>query len=110
MQIGFACSPLRVQELTDAVLNLLNETLAGVVQEVFDNAVLAQHQSWEVFMQSNSSIAGSYANSAVLMEVPLSRLQRRPQYINAVTPADVQGIIARLLANGPAKVVLFQGQ
>jgi len=110
MQIGFACSPLRVQELTDAVLNLLNETVTSVVQEIFDNAVLAQHQSWEVFMQSNSSIAGSYANSAVLMEVPLSRLQRRPQYINAVTPAHIQDIIARLLANGPAKVVLFQGQ
>ena len=110
MQIGFACSPLRVQELSDAVLNLLNETAAGVVREIFDNAVLAQHQSWEVFMQSNSSIAGSYANSAVLMNLPLSRLQRRPQYINAVTPADIQGIIARFLQDGPAKVVLFQGQ
>jgi len=109
MQVGFACSPHRVQELSDAVLALLRETASGVIQETFDNAVQAELLSWEVFMQSNASIAGSYANSAALMDMPLSRLQRRPEYINAVTPADIQDIVARLLQDGPATVVLFQG-
>jgi len=110
LSIGFACSPHRVQELTDAVMALLNSTAAGLVRETFDNALEAQLQSWEVFMQNNASIAGSYVNSAVMMNLPLSRLERRPQYLNAVTPAAVQTMTAQLLQNGPAKIVLFQGQ
>ncbi|MCL2600952.1 MAG: insulinase family protein, partial [Treponema sp.] len=110
MQIGFACDPQRVRELSDAVMALLNETARGVTRSVFDNSVEAMLQSWEVSMQSNSFIAGSYANSAVLMNLPLSRLQRRPRYIEAVTPADVQRMVAQLLPNGPAKIILFQGQ
>jgi len=110
MQIGFACDPGRVQELSNAVMALLNSTVAGLARATFDNAVEAQLQSWEVFMQSNSSIAGSYVNSAVMMNLPLSRLERRPEYLNAVTPAAVQNMVARLLGNGPAKIVLFQGQ
>jgi len=110
MQIGFACDPGRVQELSDAVMTLLNDSAAGLNSVAFANAVEAQLQSWELFMQNNTSIAGSYANSAVMMNLPLSRLERRPQYINAVTQAAVQGMVAQLLGNGPAKIVLFQGQ
>jgi len=108
MRVQFGCDPQRVQELSDAVLALLAETAAGaIVPADFASAVEAMHQSWETSMQSNSFIAQSYANSAVLMGLPLSRLQRRPQYISAVSPADLQRLAAQLLPNGPAKVVLF---
>jgi hypothetical protein len=43
----------------------------------------------------------------VLLNLPLSRLNRRPQYYSAVTPAEIQGICARLLQNGPAQIVLL---
>ena len=58
-------------------------------------------------MQSNAYIAQSYANSAVLLNLPLSRLNRRPRYYDAVTPADIQRMCARLLQTGPAQVVLL---
>jgi len=110
LRIGFACDPGRVEELSAAVINLLNGMADGIAQDVFNGAVESQLMSWEVFMQSNSSIAGSYANSAAMMNLPLSRLHRRPQYINAVSPADLQRIAAQLLENGPAKIVMFPGQ
>ena len=110
LQIQFACDPQRVQELSDAVLNLLRETATGnITQSHFNNAIEAMHQGLEVSMQSNSFIAQSYVNSAVLLELPLSRLQQRPQNFNAVTPAAIQRMMAQLLPNGPAKVVLFPG-
>jgi zinc protease len=108
LQVQFTCDPQRVQELSDAVVNLLRETATGsIVQVTFNDAIEAMHQGLRVSMQSNSFIAQSYVNSAVLLELPLSRLQQRPQNFNAVTPAAIQGMIAQLLPNGPAKVVLF---
>ncbi|MCL2233727.1 MAG: insulinase family protein, partial [Treponema sp.] len=107
LRVEFACDPRRVEELSEAVVQLLNETVLSVVQDIFNNAVEAQLQSWELFMQNNASIAGSYINSAVSLNLPLARLHRRPQYINAVTPADVQDITTRLLQSGPAKIVRF---
>jgi len=107
MRVQFGCDPQRVRELSDAVFALLNEAAAGISQTVFVSAVEALHQGWETSMQSNSFIAQSYANSSVLLELPLSRLHRRPQYFDAVAPADIQRITAQLLQNGPAKLVLF---
>ena len=111
LRIQFDSNPARSQELSDAVLRLLNETATGTIDRtVFNNAVEALHQDWEVSMQNNSFIAQSFINSSAMMNLPLSRLHRRPQYINAVTPADIQGIAVRLLQNGPAKLVLFPDQ
>ena len=109
MRIQFACNPQRVQELSDAVMDLLDEMATGVNRPAFDSAVEALHQSLETSMQSNSFIASSYINSAVLLDLPLSRLNRRPQYFNAVTPADIQRVTTQLLQNGLAKIVLFSG-
>ncbi|MCL2762657.1 MAG: insulinase family protein [Treponema sp.] len=111
MQVYFACDPKRVQELSAAVIDLLNQTAHnGIVRDVFDKAVEALKKEWETSMQSNAYIAQSYANSSVLLDLPLSRLNRRPQYFSAVTPADMQRLCARLLQSdkhGPIQVVLL---
>ncbi|MDR2478112.1 MAG: insulinase family protein [Treponema sp.] len=115
MQIYFACDPKRVGELSDAVINLLRLTAAnspagGIDQDTFDKSVEALKKEWETSMQSNSYIAQSYANSSVLLKLPLSRLDKRPGYFSAVTPAGIQDICARLLQDGPAQVVLYPEQ
>jgi zinc protease len=115
MAVSFACDPVRVGELSTAVINLLNQTAgiaagAGAInQDVFTKAVEAMKKEWETSIQGNSYIAQSYANSSVLLRAPLSRLNRRPQYYAAVTPADIRRVCAQLLQgnNGPARVVLF---
>jgi zinc protease len=115
MAVSFACDPARVGELSAAVISLLNQTAgiaagAGAInQDVFTKAVEAMKKGWETSIQGNSYIAQSYANSSVLMNAPLSRLDRRPQYYSAVTPADIRRICAQLLQgnNGPAQVVLL---
>jgi zinc protease len=107
MQVYFACDPKRVPELSAAVIALLNQTAGNINRDTFGKAVEALKKEWETSMQSNSYIAQSYANSSVLLNLPLSRLNRRPQYFDAVTPADIQRICARLLQTGPAQVVLL---
>jgi zinc protease len=115
MAVYFACDPGRVAELSAAVISLLNQTAgiaagaAAINQDIFTKAVEAMKKEWETSIQGNSYIAQSYANSSVLMNAPLSRLDRRPQYYSAVTPADIRRICAQLLQgnNGPAQVVLL---
>ena len=85
----------------------MNQTVANINRDIFAKAVEALKKEWETSMQSNSYIAQSYANSSVLLNLPLSRLNRRPQYYDAVTPADIQRICAQLLQTGPAQVVLL---
>jgi len=107
MLVSFTTNPERVEELTNAVISLLNETARSIDQDAFDKAVNALRMELETSMQSNFFIAQSYMNSAALLELPLARLHRRPQYINAVTPADIQRLCTLLLPNGPALVVLL---
>jgi zinc protease len=106
--VYFACDPKRVGELTAAVSNLLQQTVAGIDRDIFGKSVEALKKEWETSMQSNAYIAQSYANSAVLLNLPLSRLNRRPRYYDAVTPADIQKICAQLVrSSGPAQVILL---
>jgi zinc protease len=107
MQVYFACDPKRVQELSTAVITLLNQTAGNINRDIFGKAVEALKKEWETSIQSNAYIAQSYANSAVLLNLPLSRLNRRPQHYDAVTPADIQRICAQLLRTGPAQVILL---
>ncbi|MDR0455103.1 MAG: insulinase family protein [Treponema sp.] len=116
MQVYFACDPKRVQELVSAVISLLNQTAGiapggtpgGINRDTFNKAVEALKKEWETSMQSNAYIAQSYANSSVLLNLPLSRLNKRPRYFSAVTPADIQKICAQLVqGRGPAQVVLL---
>jgi zinc protease len=106
MEISFFCDPQRVEELSAAVIDLLNRTAGNIDRDTFGKAVEALKKRWETAMQSNSYIAGSYVLS-VLLNLPLSRLNNRPRDYDAVTPADIQNICARLLPNGPARVVLY---
>ena len=110
MYVYFACDPKRVQELSDAVINLLNQTIKNIDQDSFAKAVEALKKEWETSIQSNAYIAQSYVNSAVLLNLPLSRLDRRPRYYNAVTIAQIQQICAQLLQNGPAQIILLPEQ
>jgi predicted Zn-dependent peptidase len=80
---------------------------SGINRDIFNKSVEALKMEWETLMQSNSYIAQSYANSSVLLNLPLSRLEKHSQYFSAVTPADIQRICAQLLQNGPAQVVLL---
>jgi zinc protease len=110
MYVYFACDPKRVQELSAAVVALINQTAGNINRDVFNKSVEALKKEWETSMQSNAYIAQSYANSSVLLNLPLSRLNRRPRYYDAVTPADIQRLCARLLQTGPAQVVLLPEQ
>jgi len=109
MYVYFNCDPKRVQELQAAVIAVLNQVSSGVINlDTFAKAVEAPKKEWEVSIQSNSYIAQSYANSSVLLNLPLSRLDRRPKLYDAVTQADIQRVCGQLLtSNGPAVVVLM---
>jgi zinc protease len=114
MQVYFACDPKRVGELQTAVIALLNQIADGAIdRDTFTKAVEAPKKEWEVSIQSNAYIAQSYANSSVLLNLPLSRLDRRPKLYDAVTQADIQRVCTQLLSsdsNGPARVVLMPDQ
>jgi zinc protease len=117
MGVYFACDPKRVRELSAAVIDLLEKTAGiaasdnGINQDTFDKAIEALIKEWETSMQSNAYIAQSYSNSKVLLDLPLSRLNRRPQYFRAVSHADIQRICTQLLqGNGPAQIMLFPEQ
>ncbi|MCL2609383.1 MAG: insulinase family protein, partial [Treponema sp.] len=107
MQIAFRCDPGRVQELSDAVLAVLDEATGTIDRTVFENGIQALHKALETQMQSNGFIAQSFANSEALLNLPLSRLQNRPQYFDAVTVADIRQMLAGILPTGPAKIVLY---
>ncbi|MDR2134229.1 MAG: insulinase family protein, partial [Treponema sp.] len=108
MAVYFACDPKRVQELGAAVQELLDKTAglmpgkaaangAEINPDTFKKSVEALKREWESSIQSNSYIARSYVNSAALLDLPLSRLDKRPAYYGAVTPADIQRICAQVL-------------
>jgi zinc protease len=117
MWVYFACDPKRVQELSAAVIDLLQKTGgtategSGINQDTFSKAVESLIKEWETSMQSNTYIAQSYANSSVLLDLPLFRLNRRSQYFRAVTEVEIQAICAQLLqGSGPAQIILFPEQ
>jgi zinc protease len=69
--------------------------------------VEALKKNWEASIQSNLYIAQSYANSSVLLDTPLSRLDKRPELYGAVRPQDIRALCGQLLSQGPVKVVLY---
>jgi zinc protease len=109
MQVYFSCDPKRVRELQTAVIAVLNQIAGGVIDRgTFTKAVEAPKKEWEVSIQSNAYIAQSYANSSVLLNLPLSRLDRRPKLYDAVTQSDIQRVCGQLMqSGGPALVVLM---
>ncbi|MDR2574898.1 MAG: insulinase family protein [Treponema sp.] len=109
MQVYFNCDPKRARELQTAVIAELNQVANGVIDlDTFTKAVEAPKKEWEVSIQSNAYIAQSYANSSVLLKLPLSRLDKRPKLFDAVTQADIQRVCRQLLqSNGPTIVMLL---
>jgi zinc protease len=108
MQIYFVCDPKRSEELAAAVEELLNKAANGPPdQDTFAKSVEALKKNWEASVQSNLYIAQSYANSAVLLDAPLSRLDQRPGLYGRVGFTEMQALCRLLLTRGPAKAILF---
>jgi zinc protease len=108
MNVYFSCDPHRAEELCDAINEILGRTASDAINEdTFGKSVEALKKNWEASVQSNSYIAQSYANSAVLLNTPLSRLDKRPGVYEKVTPAQIQKMCRRLLQKGPARIILY---
>jgi zinc protease len=108
MSVYFVCDPKRVEELSGAVEGLLRQTAGGPVNaDTFAKSTEALKKEWEASMQNNGYIAQSYANSSVILDTPLSRLNKRPDLYEKVRPEEIQEICRRLLSRGPVRVVLF---
>jgi zinc protease len=108
MMIYFGCDPKRVEELTAAVEQEIQRVIQEPVdQGIFSKAVEALKKDWETSIQSNSYIAQSYANSRVIYELPLSRLNKRPALYQGLTPQAMQDICRQLLQQGPMVVILY---
>jgi zinc protease len=108
LSVYFYCDPGRAGELIAAVQERLARVSSQPLnQDTFDKAKEALLKEHERSLQSNLYLARSYANSAVLYDIPLNRLNTRPDIIKKVSPAAVQALCRELLATGPAQVVLY---
>ena len=104
--IHFACDPDRVEEITAAVLALLNRTVASLTPAAFNSSVAGSRTGWNTNMQNNVWLAAMHSSSLVLLDSPLARVgAMRPQLIDAVTPAMLQQELARILPTGHARIV-----
>jgi len=106
--VYFVCDPSRADELITAVRNsITNIGRQPLNTDTFNKAKEALLMSHERSMQRNLHIAQSYANSFVLYNTPLNRLDMRPNAIRAVTVQDVQAFCREITANNPVEIVLF---
>ncbi|MCL2007011.1 MAG: insulinase family protein [Treponema sp.] len=107
--IFFVTDPGRIEELSAAAVEEFRKIARGEIDDsVFEKAVEALMQSHEESIQINSFLAQSYANSAVIFNAPLSRLNNRPVLQRAVRHADIQRIAAELLTGSHVRLVLVQ--
>jgi zinc protease len=108
MAVYFGTNPSRVEELSIAVEAELRRTMFDTIdQEIFDKAVLAVRQTWEISIQSNNQISQSFANSAVIYNSPLSRMQNQAVLNAAVTPSAIQELGRTMLSHAPVRMALF---
>ncbi|MDR2376823.1 MAG: insulinase family protein [Treponema sp.] len=108
VQIYFVCDPKRSEELSQAVQTLLRQTAENPINgDIFTKSVEALKKNWEASIQSNLYIAQSYANSSVLLNAPLSRLNKRPELYGQVQPEDIQRLCRQFISQGPARVLLY---
>jgi zinc protease len=107
-QIFFYCDPGRAKELIAAAEAQVRQIAQGTIDaDVLAKARQALMQDYEQSIQSNSTIAASYANSAVIYHSPLSRMDRRPALYQAVTAEDIQRIAARVLEGSRVEMILY---
>ncbi|MDR0602009.1 MAG: insulinase family protein [Treponema sp.] len=108
MGVYFACDPRRAEELSAAVTALLERTVSQPADRgIFDKSVEALQKTWEASVQNNAYIAQSYANSSVLLDTPLSRLDRRSELFRRIRPEEIRKLSGLILSDGPASVVLY---
>jgi zinc protease len=106
--VFFVTDPDRVEELSSAVLDEFRKIAGGTIDSsVLSKAIEALVQNHEQSIQSNLHIAQSFANSAVIFNSPLSRLDRRPLLFRALNPADLQRTAAELLQGSQIRLFLF---
>ncbi|MCL2210342.1 MAG: insulinase family protein [Treponema sp.] len=108
LNIYFVCDPSRSEELLKAVKDTISDIFTKPLNTATFNkskeALLMEH---EKSVQTNMHIAQSYANSSVLYNTPLNRLNLRPNAIRAVTAQDIQALCRQILAKGPVEVKLM---
>jgi zinc protease len=108
LSVYFQCNPERTAELITAVQDCLADVIKnGVNTDMFNKAKEALLKEHESSIQRNLYIAQSYANSSVLYNTPLSRLNKRPGVIRDVTPEDLQVLCSEIITGGPVQVVLY---
>jgi len=106
--VYFACDPKRAEELSAAVKEELDKVVQGNIDpDIFRKAIEALIKDQETSVQNNGYIAQSYANSAVIYNSPLSRLDNRPALYRALTPADIQQAETELLAGSFVRLILY---
>jgi zinc protease len=104
----FICDPRRAEELIQAVKNEFSQIAGGNIDPGIllkaKEALVKQH---EEAIQQNLYIAQSYANSAVIYNSPLSRLDKRPGLYRAQTSADIRKAAVELMEGSQVIVVLY---
>ncbi|MCL2174894.1 MAG: insulinase family protein [Treponema sp.] len=110
ISVYFVCNPLRVGELINAVKDQITNIPRQLSHDTFNKAKEALLKQHDRMTQNNLHIAQSYANSSVLYDTPLNRLNLRPEAIKAVTVQDLQNLCRQMLANGAVELVVYPEQ
>jgi zinc protease len=106
--VYFACDPKRAVELSTAINELFTALASGSVRgDLLDKSREALKKEWETSMESNTYIARNYANFSAILDLPFSRLDRRPELYDAVRATDLPQTMTQLLRNGPISVILY---
>ncbi|MDR3335415.1 MAG: insulinase family protein [Treponema sp.] len=108
MQVYFFCDPKRALELSAAITAELEQVQKGIIDEDgFTKSVEALKKTYEQSIQSNIYIARNYAYLSRVFDLPLSRLDQRLRLYDAVSPADLQSTMVRLLSKGLVLGILY---
>jgi zinc protease len=104
----FVCDPERAGELRTAVKERLARIVSGRIDDVtFARAKEAVVKNFGQSMEDNGFIARNYASFSLILDIPLSRLEKRPELYRSVTVEEILQILEQVLVNGPGEVVLF---
>jgi zinc protease len=106
--IYFVCNPGRARELADAAMAQVHQVASGNINhDTLVKSREAMLMSHEQSIQRNLYITQSYANSAVIYNSPLSRMDKRPQLYQAVSAEDIQRVAAMLLEGSRVEMTLY---
>jgi zinc protease len=106
--VFFICDPERAGELRTAVKERLSRIAEGQIDEqILVRAKEAMVKDFGQSMENNGFIARNYANFSLILNIPLSHLDERPEFYRSITAAELRRVLEQVLANGPGEVVLF---